>query len=55
MNTTKAFFIGLLRMIIVLVLLPFLVPLFLFDMILWIGGKDPMETPVRKFIDNYFF
>lgn len=43
---------GLLKILVLVILLPILLPLMVIDIVMWIGGADPMNTPIRRFIDN---
>ena len=54
----KYFFKGLLRLLLMVLLFPILAPLMFIDMIFWVGGKDPMNTPItpiREWIGDRIF
>lgn len=48
----KHFIKGLLRLIPLMFIVPILFPLMIIDLIMWVGGADPMNTPIRKIIDR---
>lgn len=48
----KEFIKGLFMILGVFILLPILLPLFVLDMIMIIGGCDPLESSVRKLINK---
>ena len=53
MKRQLTFFIkGLLKIILYIVLSPILIPMMLIDIILWMGGEDPFDTPIRKLMDK---
>lgn len=35
-----------------IILLPILLPLMLIDMLMLLGGADPMNTPIRRLLDK---
>ena len=51
----KFFFKGILNIVKWILLVPFLAPLMLIDMVFWFGGADPMNTPIRRFINKYLY
>lgn len=42
----KHFVLGLIRITIIVILLPILFPLMIIDIIFWMGGRDPFNTPI---------
>ena len=52
---TKVFFKGILNIVKWIILAPFLAQLFLIGIVFWIGGADPMDTPIRRFINKYLY
>lgn len=42
----KYFLKGIIKIVIITILLPIILPLFAIDMIFWIGGADPFNTPI---------
>ena len=52
MKNIKYLTVGLLRALGLFVLSPILVPLMIIDILMWIGGADPFNTPIRKAINK---